>query len=153
MPEKKTLNEDLFYKGSSANLPRLHTCKNKVPFWDFKEFAVTISRVSWSQRRHVVCQAVDELVGQTTPVRFESAAETVQLGRGNEEMKSVFVHLLFHELNPIYQVMWHMFFILHGGTIKLSSKRKQHYSFILKLLLKQSTRVTWLFSRADIYSM
>ena len=41
MPEKKTLNEDLFYKGSSANLPRLHMCKNKVPFWDFKEFAVT----------------------------------------------------------------------------------------------------------------
>ena len=41
MPEKKTLNEDLFYKGSSANLPRLHTCENKVPFWDFKEFAVT----------------------------------------------------------------------------------------------------------------
>ena len=43
MPEKKTLNEDLFYKGSSANLPRLHTCENKVPFWDFKEFAVTIN--------------------------------------------------------------------------------------------------------------
>ena len=42
MPEKKTLNEDLFYKGSSASLPRLHTCENKVPFWDFKEFAVTI---------------------------------------------------------------------------------------------------------------
>ena len=42
MPEKKTLNEDLFYKGSSANLPRLHMCKNKVPFWDFKEFAVTL---------------------------------------------------------------------------------------------------------------
>ena len=32
MPEKKTLKEDLFYKGSSANLPRLHTCKNKVRF-------------------------------------------------------------------------------------------------------------------------
>ena len=45
MPEKKTLNEDLFYKGSSANLPRLHTCKNKVPFWDFKEFAVTVSQI------------------------------------------------------------------------------------------------------------
>ena len=42
MPEKKTLNEDLFYKGSSANLPHLHTCKNKVPFWDFSQFAVTI---------------------------------------------------------------------------------------------------------------
>ena len=38
----KTLNEDLFYKGSSASLPRLHTCKNKVPVWDFKEFAVTL---------------------------------------------------------------------------------------------------------------
>ena len=42
MPEKNTLNEDLFYKGSSTNLPHLHTCENKVPFWDFKEFAVTI---------------------------------------------------------------------------------------------------------------
>ena len=40
-----------------------------------------------------------------------------------------------------------------GGTIKLSSKRKQHYSFILKLLLKKSIQVTWLCSRADIYSM
>ena len=40
MPEKKTLNEDLFYKGSSANLLRLHTCENKVPFWDkSKSFA------------------------------------------------------------------------------------------------------------------
>ena len=28
MPERKTLNEDLFYEGSSANLPRLHTRKN-----------------------------------------------------------------------------------------------------------------------------
>ena len=44
MPEKKTLNEDLFYRGSSANLPRLHTCKNKVPFWDFSQFAVTVSQ-------------------------------------------------------------------------------------------------------------
>ena len=43
MPERKTLNEDLFYRGSSANLPRLHTCKNKVPFWDFSQFAVTPS--------------------------------------------------------------------------------------------------------------
>ena len=46
MPEKKkqTLNEDLFDKGSSASLPRLHTCENKVSFWDFKEFAVTLTR-------------------------------------------------------------------------------------------------------------
>ena len=44
MPEEKTLNEDLFYKGSSANLPRLHTCKNKVSFWDFNEFAVTVTK-------------------------------------------------------------------------------------------------------------
>ena len=42
MPERKTLNEDLFYRGSSANLPRLHTCENKVPFWDFSHFCVTI---------------------------------------------------------------------------------------------------------------
>ena len=37
MPERKTLNEDLFYNGSSANLPRLHTCENKIPFWDFSQ--------------------------------------------------------------------------------------------------------------------
>ena len=43
--EKKTLNEDLFYRGSSANLPRLHTCENKVPFWDFSQFAVTLLMV------------------------------------------------------------------------------------------------------------
>ena len=42
MPERKTLNKDLFYRGSSANLPRLHTCKNKVPFWDFSQFAITL---------------------------------------------------------------------------------------------------------------
>ena len=41
MPERKTQNEDLFHWGSSANLPRLHTCENKVPFWDFSQFAVT----------------------------------------------------------------------------------------------------------------
>ena len=28
MLERKTLNEDLFYKGSNANLPRLHTSEN-----------------------------------------------------------------------------------------------------------------------------
>ena len=38
MPEKKTLIEDLFYKGSSANLPRLHTSENKVPFLDKSKF-------------------------------------------------------------------------------------------------------------------
>ena len=37
MPEKKALNEDLFYKGSSANLPR---------FGDFKEFDVTKSALA-----------------------------------------------------------------------------------------------------------
>ena len=29
MPERKTLNEDLFYKGSSANLPRFTRAKIK----------------------------------------------------------------------------------------------------------------------------
>ena len=43
MPERKTLNEDIFYKGSSANLPRLHTSENKTPFWDkSKPFASQI---------------------------------------------------------------------------------------------------------------
>ena len=46
MPERKTLNEDLFHRGSSANLPRLHTCENKVPFWDFSQFAVTICSIT-----------------------------------------------------------------------------------------------------------
>ena len=46
MPERKTLNEDLFYRGSSANLPCLHTCENKVPFWDFSQFPVTDARKS-----------------------------------------------------------------------------------------------------------
>ena len=41
MPERRTLNRTYFCRGSSANLPRLHTCKNKVPFWDYKQFAVT----------------------------------------------------------------------------------------------------------------
>ena len=40
--QEKTLNEDLFHEGKSSSLPRLHTCENKVPFWDFKEFAITI---------------------------------------------------------------------------------------------------------------
>ena len=60
MPEKKTLNEDLFYKGSSASLPRLHTCENKVPFWDFKEFAVTPSKGQSS-----VLQAIDHSVARS----------------------------------------------------------------------------------------
>ena len=42
MPERKTLNEDLFPRGSSANLPRLHRCENEVLFWDFSQFAVTL---------------------------------------------------------------------------------------------------------------
>ena len=32
-------------------------------------------------------------------------------------------------------------------------KENKHYSFILKLFLKKSIQVTWLLSRADIYSM
>ena len=32
MPERKSLNEDLLYRGSSANLPRLHTFENKSRF-------------------------------------------------------------------------------------------------------------------------
>ena len=50
---EKTLNEDLFYKGSSANLPRLHMCENKVPFWDFKEFAVTIQRLGKRNSKNI----------------------------------------------------------------------------------------------------
>ena len=42
---------------------------------------------------------------------------------------------------------------VQGETIKLSSQRKQRYSFILKLLSKKSIQVTWLCSKADIYSI
>ena len=46
MPERKTLNEDLFYRGSSANLPFLHTCENKTPFWDkSKVFASHLEKI------------------------------------------------------------------------------------------------------------
>ena len=38
MSERKTLNEDLFYKESRDNLPRLYTCENKTPFWDKSKF-------------------------------------------------------------------------------------------------------------------
>ena len=34
---EKNSEQDLFCRGSSANLPRLHTCENKVPFWDFSQ--------------------------------------------------------------------------------------------------------------------
>ena len=54
MPERKTLNEDLFYRGSSANLPRLHTCKNEVPIWDFSQFAVT-RPIHYSLDHGLVC--------------------------------------------------------------------------------------------------
>ena len=43
LPEKRTLNRTYFSRGSSANLPCLHTCENKVPFRDFSQFAVTIA--------------------------------------------------------------------------------------------------------------
>ena len=46
MAEKKLWTRTYSTKESSASLPRLHTCENKVPLWDFKEFAVTESM--WS---------------------------------------------------------------------------------------------------------
>ena len=49
MLERKTLNEDLFYKGSSANLPRLHTCENKTPFWDKSKFFASHYLQFWVQ--------------------------------------------------------------------------------------------------------
>ena len=48
MPERKTLNEDLLYRGSSANLPRLHTCENKSPVLGF----LVKFRVTQSMYRH-----------------------------------------------------------------------------------------------------
>ena len=35
---------------------------------------------------------------------------------------------------------WSLLLVLQGGTIKLLSKRKQHYKFILKVLLKNQFR-------------
>ena len=54
MPERKTLNEDLFYRGSSANVPRLHTCENKTPFWDkSKPFASQHHQTSGDKRKNL----------------------------------------------------------------------------------------------------
>ena len=39
---EKNSGQDLFGRGSSANLPCLHTYENKVPFWDYSQFRVTI---------------------------------------------------------------------------------------------------------------
>ena len=43
MTERRTLNRTYFCRGSSANLPCLHTCENKVPFWDFSSICRHIS--------------------------------------------------------------------------------------------------------------
>ena len=58
---EKSLNEDLLYRGSSANLSRLHTSENKVPFWDFSQFRVTMFKIwftkfvskSWNLGAHL----------------------------------------------------------------------------------------------------
>ena len=42
---EKTLNEDLFDEGSSASLPRLHTCENKVPFLGLENFRITVTKL------------------------------------------------------------------------------------------------------------
>ena len=55
MPERKTLNEDLFYKGSSANLPRLHTCKNKVPFWILKNLPSQLQGGTLAPYLFIIC--------------------------------------------------------------------------------------------------
>ena len=52
MTERRTLNRTYFCRGSSANLPRLHTCENKVPFWDFSQFAVTLVTESSNMAPH-----------------------------------------------------------------------------------------------------
>ena len=48
---EKNSEQDLFCRGSSANLPRLHTCENKVPFWDFSRFAVTVWRSKYVKNK------------------------------------------------------------------------------------------------------
>ena len=58
MTERRTLNRTYFCRGSSANLPRLHTCENKVPFWDYRQFAVTLIS------DQVRCVLVPMVVGQ-----------------------------------------------------------------------------------------
>ena len=72
---EKNSEQDLFCRGSSANLHRLHTCENKVPFWDFSRFAVTRaigehsnhyanvrSRVVYWLRLLLIPDCVDEFV-------------------------------------------------------------------------------------------
>ena len=61
MPKRKTLNEDLFYRGSSANLPRLHTCENKVPFWDFSQFLVTLQTNPFSANMYLIYRYKEDL--------------------------------------------------------------------------------------------
>ena len=61
-----------------------------------------------------------------------------------------------HPTSVLHMTLNHLMVRVHcnysqGG--KFSSLRKQHYSFILKLLLKKSNQVTWWCSRTDIYSM
>ena len=87
MPERKTLNEDLFYKGSSANLPRLPTCENKVPFWDFKEFAVT---QDFSQTGKVATTTQVDM-----PLKLINSLELFSAKRLGNHIHGIFIFIFF----------------------------------------------------------
>ena len=85
MPERKTLNEDLFYRGSSANLPRLHTCENKVPFRDFSQFAVTMYiQVSFLTELELICLLTSIAIASTQLNDFNYFSLTLILFNVNQ---------------------------------------------------------------------
>ncbi len=112
MPERKTLNEDLFYRGSSANLPRLHMCENKVPLWDFNQFAFTKVNPGCAE------ECSDSLV--QSGGRWQTLGVAAGLGAGPQVQRDLGLasegvlrlwtllskSLLLPDLNPLDSFVW-----------------------------------------------
>ena len=70
--------------------------------------------------------------------------------------KSIYIYIYIYVCVCVCVCVWnktknrHKHTHILGGTITLSSQRKQLSNFILKRLLKKSIKVTWLCSRADM---
>ena len=96
MPERKTLNEDLFYKGSSANLPRLHTCENKTPFWDKSKFFASHSHDFW-------------LLPKLRGCRFETSEEM------KEAMTKVIITLTQKDFHGAFQKLLERYKCIAAG--------------------------------------
>ena len=69
MPERKILNEDLFYRGSSANLPRLHTCEIKSCFGILVDLPSHLS-TEQSHKQHIVKATNNVTRHQNTPIKL-----------------------------------------------------------------------------------